>query len=430
MRKHIFSLILLLALSVMALSGCNLIKGANDEGDSKDSSNSGNTFRLNDISVKLNDITLTLNDTRELPESVVIGGEEKVITYTFPGSAISIENYVLKGLVKDSETTVTATAGGFVGKFKVDVKAKAETETKEPEINIAFIDVTLDKGDAVMLVKAIKIDGMEKALSYTFEGSNISIADYKLTANKYDTTTAVTVRAEGFEASFNVTVGGDKGTMTVDAPEKIYTNYAPKPITVTFSNPAFASEVTYTASDSRVAFKDGGIYATGAFDSATNVTVTAKSEYHTQTFTVNVSSFNKDNAETKVQYYENNIIKAENKGGTIFIGDSYFDGYKKESPPFWSDFYTDYTDGKTFLMGISSSQIDTWEIVSERIVYPMEPSEIVFHIGFNDTYHSSNSAYEIASRIIALLEEFCAKLPNTKIYYCSVEPKKNALTDT
>jgi len=296
--------------------------------------------------------------------------------------------------------------------------------------SIAFNNVTLSMGREMMLVKSITVDGVEKPITYTYSGDGILISDYKLIAKKHNTDTIVTAKADGFEASFKVTVGGDTGTMNIEAPAKIYSNYAPKPIKVTFSDPAFASEVTYTTSNSNVKVNSEGIYATGKFSSAVDVTVTARSEYHTETFTVNVSTYNEDSSETKVQYYEENIIKPENKGGTIFIGDSYFDGYKKYSPPFWSDFYTDYTDTKTFLMGISSSQIDNWEIVSERIVYPMEPKEIVLHIGFNDAHSTNKSAYEIATRIIALLEQFREKLPDTKIYYCTVEPKKNALTSS
>ena len=297
-----------------------------------------------------------------------------------------------------------------------------------PVVNVSFKDVSLDLGCEIMLLKSIVVDGVEKPITYTYSGNNISISDYKLKAVKYETTTAVTAKADGFEAVFSVKVTGDKGTMTIDAPKNIYTNYSPKPISVTFSNPAFASEVSFTSSDERVRFKDGGIYASGDFSSATNVVVTAKSEYHSATFTVKVYTFSINNDEAAVKYYEENIIKPENKGGTIFIGDSYFSGQLKNGKPsFWSDFYEDYTDGKTFLMGISGSQIVNWEVVAERIVYPMEPKEIVLHIGFNDIHSSDRSAYEIASRIIAFIEEIQERLPDTRIYYCSVEPKKNAL---
>jgi len=296
-------------------------------------------------------------------------------------------------------------------------------------VSVSFGDITLDVGASVPLMESVTIGDRVVGISYSFKGESISIENYTVTGLIKDTVTTVVAKADGVETRFYVTVVAEVGTMKIEAPKKIYTNYAPKPIKVTFSNPEFASEVTYTSSDSRVAFKDGGIYATGAFSSPTNVTVIASSEYHTESFTVNVSEFKLNNDEATVQYYEKTFIKPENKGGTIFIGDSYFSGQLKNGKPsFWSDFYDDYTDGKTFLLGISGSKIANWEVVAERIVYPMEPKEIVFHIGFNDIHDANNkSAYEIATRIIALLEQFREKLPNTKIYYCSIEPKKNAL---
>lgn len=302
------------------------------------------------------------------------------------------------------------------------------SEVSDP-VELMFSDITLELGSVSHLASTVKIGDKTYHIVYQFEGNNISIKDGMVTALVHNSVTVVTAKTEIFETEFTVTVRGDKGSMIIDAPESIYSNYAPKKINVTFSNPAFESEVRFSANDSRVGFKDGGIYATGIFSAPTKVTVTATSEYHMESFTVNVSTFGEHNSENKVQWYEENIISEENKGGTIFIGDSYFDGTPNSegTPSFWKDFYTDYTDEKTFLMGISSSQIYHWEIVSERIVYPMAPKEIVLHIGFNDVHSSNRSAYEIATRIIALLEQFREKLPETKVYYCSVEPKKNAL---
>lgn len=431
MKKRFLFFALVFALTLAMLSGCELLSSSKDENQDSGS----DAANVESIFASFNDITLEENEDFRLAEEIKIGERSVKLTYTYEGNNISISNGVLVALVADTETVVKASAESFSGTFKVKVNAKAESEDEAedevtaPEINIIFSDITLELGKEIALVKSIKIDGVERALSYTFLGNNISVEGYTLKALKLNTTTSVKAQADGFESVFNVKVVGNVGTMTVDAPEYIYTNYAPKPITVTFSNPDYATDVTYTSSDSRVTVDDGKISAKGTFSAATDVTVTAKSEYHTQTFTVNVSAFNEHSAETKVQWYEVNIIKPENKGGTIFIGDSYFDGVLNANgeAQFWKDFYSDYTDNKTFLMGISSSQITHWEVVAERIVYPMEPKEIVLHIGFNDVHNTEKSAYEIATRIIAFLDEVSEKLPNTKIYYCSVEPKKNAL---
>ena len=219
----------------------------------------------------------------------------------------------------------------------------------------------------------------------------------------------------------------DFGTMSISLPTEIYSNYPAKDITVSFSKPDYNGAVTYTTDNANVFVENGKIYATGNFASAVTVTVTAVTEHHSASATVNVSTFMGDiSAETKVQYYEANIIKEENKGGMIFVGDSYFDGYKMESIPFWKDFYKDFADEKAFLMGLSSSQIHQLEIVSERIVYPMEPSEIVVHIGHNDMHHGSLTVEQFVARLKALFEEYHKNLPDAKIYYIAVDPKKAA----
>ncbi len=415
MKKTVVYIFMLLTLILMLTVSCSLVPEENN----------AKTDSMPTLMLSFGDITLDAGNEAQLVSSFVIGEKSVQINYSFEGNCISIADGKVTALVANTETAVTATAEGMEEQTFI---VKVKEEKTNGNINISFDNVFINNGEEMILPKSVKLNGAEKAVTYTFNGNNISISDYKLTALVYNTTTIVTASIDGCESSFKVSVIGDKGVMTIDAPSSIYTNYAPKPINVSFSNPEFASEVTFTASDERVAFKDGGIYATGAFNSATNVTVTAKSDYHSETFTVKVSEFSINNDEATVKFYEENIIKPENKGGTIFIGDSYFSGQLKNGKPsFWSDFYEDYAGEKAFLMGISSSQIVNWEIVSERIVYPMEPKEIVLHIGFNDVHSSTRSAYEIASRIIALLEEFREKLPNTKVYYCSVEPKKNAL---
>ena len=218
------------------------------------------------------------------------------------------------------------------------------------------------------------------------------------------------------------------GTMTLNVPSSIYSNYSGKDVSVTFSKENYNGTVTYTTDNPNVFVENGKIFAKGTFDSAVTVTVTATTEYHTATATVNVSTYNNHYAERKIQYYEENIIKEENKGGTIFIGDSYFDGEPlvEGNPKYWSDFYLDYTDGKTFAMGISGSKLAVWNIVSERIVYPMEPSEIVVHIGHNDMHDGTLTPEQFVENLTALLNEYHAKLPGAKIYYCGIEGKKNA----
>jgi len=231
-------------------------------------------------------------------------------------------------------------------------------------------------------------------------------------------------------AEYRKFVRGDYGSMTITAPSEIYSNYPAKDLNISFSGADYNGTVTYTTDNENVFVENGKIYATGTFASEVTVTVTAKTRYHVATATVKVSTYNGSiSAETKIQYYEENIIKEENKGGMIFVGDSYVDGYKMEAPPFWRDFYRDFAGEKAFLMGLSSSQIHQLEIASERIVYPMEPSEIVVNIGHNDLHHGSLTVDQFVERLTALFYEYHERLPEAKIYFISVAPKKIAETN-
>ena len=143
----------------------------------------------------------------------------------------------------------------------------------------------------------------------------------------------------------------DYGTITLSAPDVLYSNYPAKDLNVTFSKPEYAGTVIYTTDNANVFVENGKIYATGTFASEVTVTVTATTEHHTATATVKVSNYDGGiSAEKKIQYYEANIIKEENKGGMIFVGDSYVDGYTIDAPPFWRDFYRDFADEKADLI--------------------------------------------------------------------------------
>lgn len=78
--------------------------------------------------VTLEDIEIEYGTELELAKTVNIRGEERELTYSFEGNNIAIENYVLTGLIKKSETTVIAKAKGFTGKFNVKVKASVGAE--------------------------------------------------------------------------------------------------------------------------------------------------------------------------------------------------------------------------------------------------------------------------------------------------------------
>ncbi len=73
--------------------------------------------------VEFDDISIKSGEEITLPSTVRVNGIDKEVTYSFEGENISIENNVLKGLVKGTETVVTVTGKKVTGTFKVKVEA-------------------------------------------------------------------------------------------------------------------------------------------------------------------------------------------------------------------------------------------------------------------------------------------------------------------
>ena len=321
-----------------------------------------------------------------------------------------------------------------------------EDEDETPvSTSFAFGDITMRVGESIPLLTTLKDGSVNRALTYTAGGSQITVTGGKLTAKAVTSGVAVSVSAEGFSASFTVKVIAaaaaptpNYGQMTITHPSKIYTNYSGGAVVASFSNPDYATGVVYSSDTDGVYVQNGKVTARGIFHRDTVATITAKSEYHTTSFKVTVSTYTSRSAETKVGYYEREKIKPENQGGIIFVGDSYFDGYPGSDgkPPFWKEFATDFGGENAHLFGLSSARIDNLEMISERVVYPMNPREIVVHIGFNDVHDgigqnlSDTEAFakvdELATRIQALLNKYKEELPNVHVYYLGVEAKRSA----
>ena len=80
--------------------------------------------------ITLEDIVIEVEEAIELTKSVNIRGEDRALTYSFEGEGISINDYVLTGLVKNTKTTVTVTSKGYKGTFTVQVVPKTEDNYK------------------------------------------------------------------------------------------------------------------------------------------------------------------------------------------------------------------------------------------------------------------------------------------------------------
>ena len=167
----------------------------------------------------------------------------------------------------------------------------------------------------------------------------------------------------------------------------------PKP---KFTNSKYASEISYTILNTTtyVEYKDGWFYS----EEVDAVTVEAKTQYHTTTFELEFVEYSDSNR----NFYLNRVREREeywmnsdySSGGTVFIGDSFFD------TEFWSNFYTSYTDGNTFANGVSSSTVLDWKLFASRLLYPLKPQNVVIHLGTNDLFDDRNSPELVVENLI------------------------------
>ena len=200
---------------------------------------------------------------------------------------------------------------------------------------------------------------------------------------------------------------------------KIFTNFPDTPLP-TFTNEEYKSEITYNVIDTDIVeYKDG--YIVGK--KAGVAMVEATTEHHKTTFKVSCYNY------TGGDWYLNRVASVESKWinagrpevDTLFIGDSFFD------TEFWSDFYTLFNDNKTFTHGVSSSTTTDWEIFASRLVYPVNPKNIVMHLGTNNLYDDKETSSEAYKNTVRFLETIHSRLPETKVYYFAIEPRTYAI---
>ena len=71
--------------------------------------------------ISFENVEVSIGQSISLPKTVMSNGVEKQLTYTFEGSSISIEDYVLTGLEREKNIKVTVTGRGVKGEFLVNV---------------------------------------------------------------------------------------------------------------------------------------------------------------------------------------------------------------------------------------------------------------------------------------------------------------------
>ena len=99
MKKILYFLSVITCMVLVLLTGCSVF--------SKD--------------VDFPDLTLKYGEELQLPTEVDTGIKSETVEYSFSGSSISIENGILRALVAETVTVVTAKYGSNEAQFKVTV---------------------------------------------------------------------------------------------------------------------------------------------------------------------------------------------------------------------------------------------------------------------------------------------------------------------
>ena len=214
------------------------------------------------------------------------------------------------------------------------------------------------------------------------------------------------------------------GTLTIKLPTRIFTGYPAVEIETVFSKPEKAEELTFTSNVDSVKIENGKVYVTDTTIAVYAATITAKSEnfeaetkIFVETYQGSTGSGTSLNLENYIAI-RNSQITGDTDDMVLFVGDTFFspDGD-------WTSFYTDYATKKAYTVGISSTTTEDWQIISERLVYPYSPKAVVIHCGANDIFDDKDSGTTTAASLITLFKTYHERMPDTKIYWFTIEPK-------
>lgn len=158
--------------------------------------------------LSVSDIRVEKGKSETIVPQFSIADKAEEVQYTFQGNNISITNGVVKGLVGETETTVTAKTEHHETTFKVTVWVDYGT------LSVADVNVTF--GAETLPIPVFSKEEYEEEVEYTFEGNNISIVNGVIKGLVPDTTTEVTAKTEHHEAKFNVHVSYVNGVLKND----------------------------------------------------------------------------------------------------------------------------------------------------------------------------------------------------------------------
>ena len=233
-------------------------------------------------------------------------------------------------------------------------------------------NITVVQGDSATLTPTFSKPEYFAPVTYTFDGSDIMIVNGVVTGVNAGTTTTVTATTSHHTATFTVTVNYAP-SLTLHAPEEIFLDYPAVPLSVVMGDPNDTREIVYTVDGApeglELTVKDGMISATGTMEGSSErvsalmwLTASTADGELSDEVTVKVTRYNGAgynggslNMHVRAQNFVSEMeaycgTQGGEKGGTLYIGDSFFDG-------FWpiGDFRSHYDGQNAYRWGVSSS---------------------------------------------------------------------------
>ena len=305
---------------------------------------------------------------------------------------------------------------------------------------LTIADITMDADDIVSVNPVFSIPSKAEEIEYQIvTGNSVSIDKNGLiTVLNAGDVTKIKATTAHHEDTFSVSVNAVIKDVVV--PDYIYLNMAQKEYSFSVADGFDEADVTVSASgfnyqNATLTVADGKITATGSIGVSQDgveyisesATITFNHQYQTVTKTIYVRQYDGKNASNdtlnlnataQAKFSTASQYLIEN--GTLFVGDSFFD-----TSHFWTNFYTEsYLRKNAASVGISSTTVSDWLVLSEGLVYPFNPANIVLHLSTNDLHDDSLTAVQTETIFKQLLNEYHQKLPNAKIYFFSVEPRR------
>ena len=254
----VIAIILTLALS-LAFTGCD-----NDTSKTEDYG-----------TLTVTNVTLAEGEEKNLEITFSKPEKAEPVEYTFEGDAIEIKDGKVKALKGGVTVAVNAETEHHKANFTVTVTENYGTMSVE--------NITANVGEEKEINVTFSKPEKAEPVEYTFEGDAIEIKDGKIKALKGGETVTVTATTAHHTATFTVTIAEDYGTLTVNDIEGVMEGTTGVDIEYTFSNPAYAEEITYTFDGNDIEIVNGKI---NVLVGGKTVTVTAKTSHHETTFTV------------------------------------------------------------------------------------------------------------------------------------------------